>query len=94
MLDLYSGTGTIALSLASRSKSVYGVESNKQAVMDACFNAKHNNISNASFVAADLSCTHGVALMREQVPQPDVVIAGKNPTETYCIDVWTVEFIQ
>ena len=79
MLDLYSGTGTIALSLAARSKAVIGVESNKQAVHDARFNAEHNGIDNARFLAADLSSEQGMAAVQREVPRPDVIIAGEDP---------------
>ncbi len=77
VLDLYSGTGTIALSLATRCKQVYGVESNLEAIQDACFNVEHNGLDNARFIYADLSRDQGVAAVRLDVPRPDVVIAGE-----------------
>ncbi|MEW6307871.1 MAG: 23S rRNA (uracil(1939)-C(5))-methyltransferase RlmD [Bacillota bacterium] len=54
-LDLYCGTGTIALYLARRAKQVYGVERDPGAVADAKRNAALNGIANASFVAGDAS---------------------------------------
>ena len=76
LLDLYSGTGTIALCLASQCKEVYGVESNGHAVDDAIENARSNSIRNACFLEADLSEHHDMAHVAERVPRPDIVIAG------------------
>lgn len=76
LLDLYSGTGTIALSLASRCKSVTGVESLGSAVADAKANAKQNGITNARFVRADLSRADG--LKQIAAVRPDVVVAGES----------------
>ena len=53
ILDAYCGIGTIGLSAADKVKEVIGVELNKDAVRDAVFNAKANNIKNARFYAAD-----------------------------------------
>lgn len=47
--DIYCGIGTISFFLAKQAKKVYGVEVVKEAIMDADFNAKHNNISNTEF---------------------------------------------
>ena len=47
--DLYCGIGTISLFLATRAKEVCGVEIIPQAIEDARENAKHNNITNATF---------------------------------------------
>jgi 23S rRNA (uracil1939-C5)-methyltransferase len=49
ILDLYSGVGTIALSLASASKEIYGVEIDRTATLDAIKNATHNRVNNCSF---------------------------------------------
>ncbi|BDA43157.1 Uncharacterized RNA methyltransferase TTE1812 [Coccomyxa sp. Obi] len=75
LLDLYSGTGTIALCLASQCKEVYGVESYWRAVNDAKENARSNGIHNACFVKADLSENYGMANVAKRVPRPDIVIA-------------------
>ena len=48
--DLYSGIGTISLSVAKKVKNVYGIEIVKEAVIDARANARINNITNASFM--------------------------------------------
>ncbi len=53
--DLYCGTGTIGLILASRMKNatLKGVDIVPQAIENARFNAEANGIKNASFVCAD-----------------------------------------
>ncbi len=50
VFDIYCGIGTISLYIADNVGEVIGIESVKQAVLDAQSNAKLNNISNASFV--------------------------------------------
>ena len=55
ILDAYCGTGTIGIVAAKSSggAKVIGVELNEDAVFDADFNAKLNNVENASFYCAD-----------------------------------------
>lgn len=54
-LDLYCGTGTIALSLAKREAGIgiVGIEISSEAVKDAKRNAEKNGIENATFICAD-----------------------------------------
>lgn len=54
VMDLYCGTGTIGIYLSRYCKSVYGVEINKYAVIDALENIKLNNIKNVNFECGDL----------------------------------------
>jgi 23S rRNA (uracil1939-C5)-methyltransferase len=54
VIDLYCGTGTIGIYLAGLVKSVEGVETVPEAVEDARINARLNNVSNCSFVTADV----------------------------------------
>lgn len=49
LIDAYAGVGTIGLSLASRVKEVYGMETIPEAVSDANANAKLNGITNAHY---------------------------------------------
>jgi len=51
VLDLYTGTGSIGLSLASMADRVYGVEENGPAVELSKANAELNNIGNYSAIA-------------------------------------------
>ncbi len=48
-VDLYSGTGTIAMGLAKRSRRVIAIESNKNAVEDAKSNMLFNDVDNIDF---------------------------------------------
>lgn len=54
VLDLFCGTGSIALCLAPYARRVLGVEVVESAVRDARANAARNGISNAEFHVADL----------------------------------------
>jgi len=51
-LDLYCGTGTIALALAQKAGSVIGVESVAPAIADARINASRNGFANVRFEVA------------------------------------------
>lgn len=76
ILDLFCGTGTIGLSMASKAAHVYGYELVPEAVADAFRNAERNGIQNATFVQGDLN-----KLQRDfgsQFPRPDVVITDPN----------------
>jgi 23S rRNA (uracil1939-C5)-methyltransferase len=55
VLDLYCGTGSIALHLARSVKTVVGVETHEDAVKNAVKNAESNGISNCSFVEKDVA---------------------------------------
>ena len=69
VLDLYSGTGTIPVFLASRVQAVTGIEISETAVQDARKNCKGNSIDNCRFICGDI---------REKLPaithKPDVLI--------------------
>jgi 23S rRNA (uracil1939-C5)-methyltransferase len=72
VFDLYCGTGTIGLALASRARAVWGVEISEESVACAIENASANGIENASFFAGNV----GQALeeLRERAGAPDVVV--------------------
>jgi len=55
VIDTYCGTGTIGILASKYAKKVIGVEINADAVRDAKFNAKRNNIKNIEFYTADAS---------------------------------------
>ncbi|MDR3566632.1 MAG: 23S rRNA (uracil(1939)-C(5))-methyltransferase RlmD [Syntrophobacteraceae bacterium] len=79
--DLYCGTGSIGLYIASRVKSVIGIELIEEAVRDARQNCLINNIGNCTFFGGDLKDVIGKA---SQTGRPDVVIvdpprAGMHP---------------
>jgi 23S rRNA (uracil1939-C5)-methyltransferase len=70
--DLYSGTGTIGLSLARSALTVWGVESSEESVACAVENAELNGLANAAFFAGDVA--GDVAELRERAGAPDVVV--------------------
>ena len=71
--DLYTGTGTIALSLARSCKKIIGVESVPEAIVAAQENAKFNKIKNVSFEIGDMKdCFNDDFILRHG--KPDVVI--------------------
>ncbi|MGB9859591.1 MAG: 23S rRNA (uracil(1939)-C(5))-methyltransferase RlmD [Moorellaceae bacterium] len=50
VVDVYSGTGTIALFAARQAHKVYGIEVLDEAVEDARINAQHNGLQNVFFL--------------------------------------------
>ncbi len=54
VVDLYCGTGTIALFLAGAAETITGFEITESAVEDARANCRLNRISNCRFVAGDI----------------------------------------
>ncbi|CAN5417200.1 23S rRNA (uracil(1939)-C(5))-methyltransferase RlmD [soil metagenome] len=71
--DLYTGTGTIALFVASKAKKVVGVEMIAAAIEDAKQNAQLNTISNVEFFAADMKDMFNTSFI-EKHGKPDVII--------------------
>lgn len=71
--DLYTGTGSIALYLASQCQKVIGIEEVKEAIDDARLNAIDNNITNAEFLVGDVR-TVLLPEFAAQYGSPDVVI--------------------
>lgn len=55
VLDLYSGIGTIGIVVSNLSKSVCGVEKNKNSYQDALFNKKVNGVDNVDFFNMDVN---------------------------------------
>ena len=79
--DLYCGTGSIGLTIASRVESVIGIELVEEAVRDARENCRINNIGNCSYLSGDLKDVIGKV---SQMGRPDVVLvdpprAGMHP---------------
>ncbi len=70
--DLYCGIGTIGLSMARSSLTVWGVEVSEESVACALENADLNGITNAAFFAGNV----GQALeeLRGRAGDPDVVV--------------------
>lgn len=72
LLDLYCGTGTIGLSMASRAGSLIGVEVIPQAVENARENARRNGIKNARFLCADAS--KAASQLAKEGTRPQVIV--------------------
>lgn len=71
--DLFCGTGSIALYVASAAQYVVGLEIIPDAIADAVENARLNERTNVSFKVMDLS--HGsVVVFGHDDPRPDIVI--------------------
>jgi len=70
--DLYSGIGTIALTLAPRAGELWGIEIVEQAVADAIAAAKRNEITSAHFFAGDARLA--LPELIERAGKPDVVV--------------------
>ena len=73
LYDLYCGTGTIGIYLSQLVKKVYGIEVVKDAIEDANYNAKINNINNIEFYCSDLK-----EILQDEsignIEKPDIVI--------------------
>ena len=72
VLDLYCGTGTIALALAREAGAVWGLEISEEAVACAIENAELNGIENARFFAGNVGQT--LEELVEESGAPDVVV--------------------
>ena len=81
--DLYTGTGTIALFVASQASKVLGIDYVDEAIAHARENATKNNIFNAQFFAGDMAKVFNTEFILKN-GRPDVVItdpprAGMHP---------------
>lgn len=71
--DLYTGTGTIALFLASLARKVVGIEYVPEAIEDAKVNAQENSIENTEFFAGDMKDVLNADFIASH-GQPDIVV--------------------
>ncbi len=76
VVDLYCGTGTIALFLAAGAREVIGVEQVAEAVADARRNSRRNGIHNCRFLAGDAGEVLAQLDVRPQVMVIDPPRAG------------------
>ncbi len=70
--DLYSGIGTIALTLAPRAGELWGIELIEEAVADAIAGARANGITKANFFAGDVRLA--LSELLERAGRPDVLV--------------------
>jgi 23S rRNA (uracil1939-C5)-methyltransferase len=69
VVDLYCGTGAIAISLADLAEKVIGLEISESAIIDAENNCRINGISNCRFVQGDIKES-----LSKITVKPDVMI--------------------
>lgn len=69
VLDLYCGTGTIGLFLASKCKELIGVEINQSAINDANVNKELNSFNNVRFICGDSG-----KILKKLNYKPDIII--------------------
>src|SRR3954449_7046238 len=72
VFDLFSGIGTIALTLSLQAGEVWGIEVVEQAVANAISNARLNGVDNARFFAGDVRTA--MRPLVEEAGKPDVVV--------------------
>ncbi len=72
VLDLYCGIGNFALPLATKAKSVVGIESGYSAIEDARANAGLNSIANAEFFADDMQ--KGLKALLQKKMRVDITV--------------------
>jgi 23S rRNA (uracil1939-C5)-methyltransferase len=70
--DLYSGIGTIALTLAPRAGELWGIELIEPAVADAIAAARRNEITNVRFFAGDTRLA--LPELLERAGRPDLLV--------------------
>ncbi len=70
--DLYSGIGTIALTLAPRAGELWGIELLERAVADAIAGARRNEITNVHFFAGDTRTA--LPELLERAGRPDLIV--------------------
>jgi len=79
VLDLYSGTGSIAVFLSPAAHDIVGIEQVPSAVQDAETNCRLNHIHNCRFIQGDIRrCLQGIAV-RPSVVISDPPRAGMHP---------------
>jgi 23S rRNA (uracil1939-C5)-methyltransferase len=69
LVDLYCGTGAIAISLAEEAGKVIGMEIAESAIMDAEKNCRLNGISNCEFIQGDIKNS-----LAKIAASPDIII--------------------
>ena len=72
VFDLYCGSGSLGLTLASQAGEIIGVEIVEESIQDAATNAALNDVRNAKFLASDART--GLPDAIELAGRPDVLI--------------------
>jgi 23S rRNA (uracil1939-C5)-methyltransferase len=79
VLDLFSGTGTIAICLSGRCREAVGIEISPAAVADARRNCRLNGIANCRFLQGDIAACLPAVGVRPEVVVVDPPRAGLAP---------------
>lgn len=74
VFDLFCGTGTIALYLASGARRVFGFEVNQESIENATRNAYHNEIFNVQFERLDMNKHVEFHKKVQELDSPDIII--------------------
>ena len=53
LLDLYCGVGFLGQAISYKFDKIYGIEINKNSILDAIYNSKLNNIDNSYYICGD-----------------------------------------
>ena len=78
--------------MAKKAKSVIGVEIISEAIEDANYNAKNNNIHNAEFICADAACAADMLAKRNINPEVVIVDPPRKGCTQELIKIITDEF--
>jgi len=82
ILDLYSGTGTIAIFMAQSARKVIGIELAKSAIADAERNCRLNCVDNCQFIQGDMRDSLPLLMEKPQVVVIDPPRAGMHKDVT------------
>ena len=74
VLDLYAGTATLGMAMASRADKVTSIEINPHACFDAESNKELNNLSNLEILCGDVAIELGKLRQRPDFIPPDLVV--------------------
>ena len=86
VLDLYTGIGTIALSISKNSKKIIGVDIVEDSIKIAKENSKNNNIKNVSFIHGDVKNVLDEIIIKYGKPSIIILDPPRNGVEKIIID--------
>ena len=86
VLDLYTGIGTIALSISKNSKKIIGVDIIEDSIKIAKENSKNNNIKNVSFIHGDVKNVLDEIIIKYGKPSIIILDPPRNGVEKIIIN--------
>tara|TARA_B100000424_G_scaffold170563_1_gene131428 strand:- start:28 stop:513 length:486 start_codon:yes stop_codon:yes gene_type:complete len=86
ILDLYTGIGTIALSISKNSKKIIGVDIVEDSIKIAKENSKNNNIKNVSFIHGDVKNVLDEIIIKYGKPSIIILDPPRNGVEKIIIN--------